>query len=156
MENKPVYKELQVGKKHLTAFSIVFMILSAIAIVGSIVLFICSAINLGNEQKVKFVICLVFGIIVGISGLAGLIFSILTFFTSRALINTDGSVKDDNRAMGKGNVDLCPKCGRVLKQGEKFCSACGEAVESVNKCSKCGKQNAKETEFCVNCGNKLK
>ena len=65
MENKPVYKELQVGKKHLTAFSIVFMILSAIAIVGSIVLFICSSINLGNEQKIKFVICLVFGIIVG-------------------------------------------------------------------------------------------
>ena len=71
-------------------------------------------------------------------------------------LNTDGSVKDGNRATGKGNVDLCPKCGRVLKQGEKFCSACGEAVESVNKCSKCGKQNAKETEFCVNCGNKLK
>lgn len=156
MKNKPVYKELQIGKKHLTAFSLIFMVLSLIAIVGSIVLFVCSSINLANEEKTKFVICLVFAIILGILGLAGFIFSIVSFFISRAMINTDGSVKDGNRAMGKGNVNLCPKCGRVLKDGENFCSACGEAVEAENKCPKCGKENTKEAEFCSKCGTKLK
>ena len=48
----------------------------------------------------------------------------------------------------------CPKCGKRIPLGSKFCIRCGNDLDKW-KCSKCGFKNKKDTKFCVKCGNKL-
>ncbi len=60
---------------------------------------------------------------------------------------------------------VCPKCGKELADGTKFCSKCGEAIkaapaaaetaEAMVTCPKCGKQVKAGMKFCVSCGTPL-
>ena len=47
----------------------------------------------------------------------------------------------------------CLKCGYELKDGEKFCSNCGE--RSAESCPQCGNLLTEGMKFCVNCGYSL-
>lgn len=57
----------------------------------------------------------------------------------------------------------CPKCGKIVEKGTKFCIECGENVEglfNVTKteqpemkvCIKCGANLAQDQKFCEKCG----
>ena len=56
---------------------------------------------------------------------------------------------------------VCPKCGKELADGTRFCIKCGTKIESqpvseeMIKCPKCEKLAAKGTRFCVVCGTAL-
>lgn len=50
---------------------------------------------------------------------------------------------------------ICPKCGRQLEDGAKFCDSCGEKVAQVVTCPSCGKQMFESVAFCQYCGAKI-
>ena len=47
----------------------------------------------------------------------------------------------------------CPQCGAPLQPGAKFCSACGEKLQST--CPTCGAAVAPGSRFCAACGQAL-
>lgn len=52
----------------------------------------------------------------------------------------------------------CPKCGKELKPGVKFCGGCGTKIDAPAagiKCPKCGKELKPGVKFCGGCGTKL-
>ncbi len=51
----------------------------------------------------------------------------------------------------------CPKCNKPLREGAKFCTACGQKIEitSANSCPKCGYALKEGAKFCTKCGHKL-
>jgi len=156
MAQKPVYQELQTNKKHLKIFSFIILLLAIGAIVGSVFLFIAFSNNLANGETASAVISIIFGIILAILGLTGLFFAIIALFVSAGMINTKGSVRDGNRAIGTENAQLCSKCGRTLEENDAFCKACGEPASDKMKCKNCGAIISKEAQFCVKCGKTVK
>lgn len=49
----------------------------------------------------------------------------------------------------------CPKCNSPLREGAKFCTACGEKIASAETCPKCGAPLRPNAKFCTACGEKL-
>ena len=55
----------------------------------------------------------------------------------------------------------CPKCNNPLREGAKFCTACGQKIEvtaapaAVNTCPQCGYALREGAKFCTKCGHKL-
>ena len=156
MEKKPVYQELQTNKKHLRVLSIIIMLLSIGAVIGSVFLFILFSNKLAAGETTGAVLSIIGGIIVALLALTGLFFSIIALFVSAGMINTKGSVRDGNRAIGTENANLCSKCGRVLKDGDAYCKGCGEPASNMMKCKNCGAVINKDAQFCVKCGKTVK
>ncbi len=46
----------------------------------------------------------------------------------------------------------CVKCGAPLREGAKFCGACGAKIEAQRFCTQCGEPLAPGEKFCVQCG----
>ena len=53
----------------------------------------------------------------------------------------------------------CPKCGKALQPGAKFCPNCGAKIPqpaaTPQFCPNCGKQLKPGAKFCPNCGTKI-
>jgi len=49
---------------------------------------------------------------------------------------------------------ICPKCKKENPPGAKFCVNCGTSLQKI-KCPKCNFENLPGSRFCSNCGNKL-
>ncbi|MFN2253695.1 MAG: zinc ribbon domain-containing protein [Candidatus Promineifilaceae bacterium] len=49
--------------------------------------------------------------------------------------------------------NLCPKCGRQLPAGSKFCPYDGTIIS--RECPNCKFTNVPDARFCANCGAKL-
>ncbi len=56
---------------------------------------------------------------------------------------------------------LCSKCGKRAKPSDKFCNACGGAIEKQVEqkaeyaCTKCGKYATEKDKFCNACGGEI-
>ena len=63
----------------------------------------------------------------------------------------------------------CPRCGRIMGDGIKFCTGCGAYLEqpvqnyqnmgysmSTARCRRCGNPHDGRSRFCVKCGLELK
>ena len=51
------------------------------------------------------------------------------------------------------NEKLCESCGKALKEGAKFCNACGSSQQDTERrCQSCGKTLAANAKFCNACG----
>jgi predicted amidophosphoribosyltransferase len=48
----------------------------------------------------------------------------------------------------------CPKCGKPITPGTKFCANCGAAL--TVSCATCKKEYPVGTKFCTQCGQALK
>lgn len=59
------------------------------------------------------------------------------------------------KLLKKTDSYVCRECGAVLKENDKFCSACGRRVEIGKKCPNCFTENADDAKFCSACGQKL-
>ena len=52
----------------------------------------------------------------------------------------------------RDNTIICPSCGKTVARG-KFCPECG--YKFITACPKCGKEIVPGTKFCLECGEKL-
>ena len=50
---------------------------------------------------------------------------------------------------------FCPACGQPLTAGAKFCSNCGQKLNTQPVCPGCGQPVDANAKFCMNCGTKL-
>ena len=51
------------------------------------------------------------------------------------------------------NEKLCGSCGKALKEGAKFCNACGaQQLDAEIRCESCGNTLAANAKFCNACG----
>ena len=50
------------------------------------------------------------------------------------------------------NTVTCPSCGKTVAKG-KFCPECG--YKFITACPKCGKEIVPGAKFCLECGEKL-
>lgn len=48
----------------------------------------------------------------------------------------------------------CPKCGKTISSGNKFCAACGFSLDTL-KCPECGAEREMNSQFCKECGKRL-
>ncbi|MEM3112756.1 MAG: SPFH domain-containing protein [Candidatus Anstonellales archaeon] len=49
---------------------------------------------------------------------------------------------------------ICPNCKVENSPGSKFCANCGTSLQKI-KCPKCNFENVPGSKFCANCGNKI-
>ena len=61
------------------------------------------------------------------------------------------SSNNDNKSAGQVT---CPKCGASIKKTAKFCSECGEKLNTKKFCSNCGVEINSNAKFCPECGCK--
>lgn len=151
--DKNAYKESSYGKKQLQIVSSIILVLSIVALVGGIVLFINGILH----GKVIFkVLKIIGGILLALLGCAFGYASFMALMTSFGMMkNNSMNVKDGNRAVGTLNVLKCDKCGYENEEGALFCKQCGESMSDYIECE-CGTRNPKDAEFCRSCGKKLK
>ena len=57
---------------------------------------------------------------------------------------------------------FCPKCGKEVKEGDRFCGSCGATIEPIKVekvgkrvCSKCGAELVEGAKFCSSCGARI-
>lgn len=65
---------------------------------------------------------------------------------------TEGEGKVEEK---KDTGGLKCKCGEPIKEGYKFCSACGAMVGPDYKCASCGKMIFSKDKFCGFCGSEV-
>ncbi|MBQ7941699.1 MAG: zinc-ribbon domain-containing protein [Muribaculaceae bacterium] len=49
----------------------------------------------------------------------------------------------------------CPKCNSELREGAKFCTQCGQKIETSSLCPQCNAPLKPGAKFCTRCGYKL-
>jgi membrane protease subunit (stomatin/prohibitin family) len=68
---------------------------------------------------------------------------------------TDGVVKGAKKLVKReGKANKCPKCGKPIQPGVKFCTNCGNKF--VATCIKCNVDYPAGTKFCAQCGEPVK
>ena len=72
---------------------------------------------------------LVFGILVGIIGAAGVVLGVVVTFTSSAVKATNGSVAEENLGIGTANMHKCKNCGVQLEEEKEICAKCEENLK---------------------------
>ena len=45
----------------------------------------------------------------------------------------------------------CPKCNAILRPGVKFCTSCGQKIETSATCTQCGAPLKSGAKFCTKC-----
>ena len=49
----------------------------------------------------------------------------------------------------------CPKCNAILRPGVKFCTSCGQKIETSATCTQCGAPLKSGAKFCIKCGQRF-
>lgn len=111
-------------KGQLSFIGIISIALAVIAGVAGIILLITCA----NGEGIS-VIKLVFGIILAVIGLAGLIFGIFITWMASSVKATQGSIAEDNLGKGTVNMHKCENCGAEVEAGKTICAKCEENLK---------------------------
>jgi membrane protease subunit (stomatin/prohibitin family) len=107
--------------------------------------------NFINLFKLGLIIFLVMGILDNILGRVG---SDLSYRAGSEI--TDAITKGASKILGKDDgpkAKKCPKCGKKVEEGLKFCEECGAKLTVM--CPKCAIEYPVSKKFCVSCGEKL-
>ncbi len=110
--NSRNYKDVYHGKKDLNILSIIILVLSLAVMAVGIILIVVGAKNTG---KIATIIEIIFGSLLSIAGLIGLIASVIMLIISNSMKVDKGSVKEGNIAnIGTVNAKMCDICGTEL------------------------------------------
>lgn len=66
----------------------------------------------------------------------------------------EGETTTEKKIEKESSGNKCPKCGKIVKPGAKFCPFCGNKLsqkEFIN-CPYCGEKISAKSKFCSNCG----
>ncbi len=70
----------------------------------------------------------------------------------------NGKSSPSSKKAPKSSAVFCQSCGQSNELGDKFCSACGQALKNNSQkrvCSTCGFTLEKDDKFCAGCGEAL-
>lgn len=71
---------------------------------------------------------------------------------------TMGGISNSNNQTNKTvntNMYKCPNCGAENSANSKFCSNCGNPLNTESYCPNCGNKIPSNSKFCPNCGQKI-
>ncbi|MBO5926134.1 MAG: SPFH domain-containing protein [Clostridia bacterium] len=71
---------------------------------------------------------------------------------AEAFKSTTNSQPQSTQTQGK---KACPSCGAMINKNAKFCSECGEKLQTKSFCPECGAEINGKSKFCPECGTKL-
>jgi len=142
------------GKTSLIIVSAAMIFISLLCTAGSVGLIVWGA-NLVKTSIAWAIILIVIGAIFALTFLSGVIYGFILYFTGKSLVALNGSIAEENLAMGTVNMIKCTNCGNAVEADEKFCSKCGKSLSKTKKCPKCEKEVDVNSEVCSNCGEKL-
>lgn len=121
--------KIQKQKGVLVGIGIAILVIAIAALVGGIIM-LC---NIGTQEagSVGFVLFIVFGSLLTVLGVIGLVAGVRTTWVACALKATKGTVTEKNLALDHTHsmTKTCPKCGCSNTQESKVCSNCGTELE---------------------------
>ena len=110
-------------KGQLKGFGLIILVVSALALLGGIIMAVLSA---GDKINV---LLLVFGIILACLGVAGVVCGVVFTWVSGAVKATNGSIAEDNLGIGTVNMHKCSNCGVEIPQDKTICDKCEENLK---------------------------
>lgn len=67
-------------------------------------------------------------------------------------------LQNENKQIQHHNTMNCPKCNNPVREGAKFCTSCGNRIETAQAssvCPECSSPIKEGAKFCTACGHKL-
>lgn len=148
--------KIEKNKSALVWLSLGVVVLSAMVLIGGILLVVFGGKGLSNSGSHAWAIVeLVLGIILILAGLSGVGFGIIFLWTGRTLKATNGSIAEDNLAKGTVNMKKCTICGNEINGDEQFCSQCGNRIDGKIVCKNCDNLCDQGSKCCPKCGKDL-
>ncbi len=147
---------IQKGKRQLIALSVIILILAVGFFAGGVVLIVSGAMDIAASLEVfKIVMKFVFGVILIMIGLIGIVLGIIMVWTGGSIKAKFGNIAEINQFNGTVNMKKCPKCGAAIAENDDFCGVCGNHLASTIKCPYCEKETDAGKKHCTHCGEKL-
>src|SRR5215213_6379650 len=84
-------------------------------------------------------------------GAASLILAGLSVVSLRQAKDKESRFPITVGARGTAERNICPNCGATAPSGTRFCSSCGQSLESLT-CPSCTRAVAPNDAFCGHCG----
>lgn len=145
----------QKGKLAVILLGAVGILLCLFLVVWGVILVISGAVNFLNNEVLSMT-KIILGALLAIGGLIFGVVSISVVWVGGALKATKGSLKDEPAQDKIVNVKLCSKCGKELKENDRFCKECGFVIDDNEVCKSCNYRLEKDSKFCSFCGEKVK
>ena len=112
-------------RSQLRLIGIIILVLGLTLAITGIVL-LCNA-GIGSQLNG---IKLMFGIVLILFGLTGLVAGVFFIVMSSSIKATQGSIAEDNSlAKGTANMHKCENCGAEVEAGVKICAKCEENLK---------------------------
>ena len=148
---------IQKGKRQLIILSVIILILALGFFAGGVVLIVSGAMDIAAAQEAfKIVLKLVFGVVMVLIGIVGLILGIVMVWTGGAIKAKFGNIAELNTLNGTVNMKKCPTCGAAIMENDDFCGVCGKRLEQIVVCPNCKKETDSSKKHCTHCGEKIK
>lgn len=107
-------------KGQLKGLGLALIIVGILALVGGVLM-----IALGSSNPWL----IIFGVVLGVLGIAGVIVGVIFAWVSSAVKATQGSIAEDNLGKGTVNMNKCQNCGAQVEEGVTICKKCEENLK---------------------------
>ena len=141
-------------KKSLILMSGLITLISLALLIASIA-FIVVGVKMLNKSMVLGIILIVACSILALIFLIGIICGLVMNITGKAVVAYNGSIAEDNLAIGTVNMIKCKTCGAEVNKNDKFCKTCGKSLADVKTCAKCNTEVEVDAKVCPQCGEKF-
>ena len=111
-------------KGQLKGLGIALLVASVILLAVGITL-----ISVAATALVLKVGMLIGGIVLVVLSIPGIVVGVIFTWTATAVKAVNGSIAEENLAMGTANMHKCANCGAALEEGKTICEKCEENLK---------------------------
>ncbi len=148
--------KIRKNKSALIAISTALIVAGLAMFVVGIILAVKNIDKLISVTSGSSIALIVVGVLLVILGVVAFAVGFTFLWTGLSLKATDGSIAQDNLAMGTVNMTKCAKCGTELKSEAEYCPHCGNPASNQVNCPHCGEPNDTYNQNCTKCGKELR